>query len=79
MAMARWAQTAAGGGGNDGMRGRVFAMAADIRCDLLAAAQRATHSLAGAPAFRKDVTPFNRTPGGLMEQINASLQRGREG
>jgi hypothetical protein len=29
------------------------------------------------PAFRKDDTPLNRTPGGLMEQINASLQRGR--
>jgi len=32
-----------------------------------------------APAFRKDVTPLNRTPGGLMEQFNASLQRGRQG
>ena len=35
--------------------------------------------LAGAPAFRKDVTPLNRTPGGLMEQSNASLQRGDQG
>ena len=32
-----------------------------------------------APAFRKDVTPLNRTPGGLMEQSNASLQRGDQG
>ena len=28
------------------------------------------------PAFRKDDTPLNRKPGGLMEQSNASLQRG---
>jgi len=28
------------------------------------------------PAFRKDDTPLNCTPGGLMERINASLQRG---
>jgi len=34
---------------------------------------------AGTPAFRKDDTPLNRTPGGLMEQINASLQRGCQG
>ena len=32
-----------------------------------------------APGFRKDVTPLIRTPGGLMEQSNASLQRGRQG
>jgi putative transposase len=31
------------------------------------------------PAFRKDVTPLNFTPGGLMEKINASLQQGRQG
>jgi hypothetical protein len=31
------------------------------------------------PAFRKDGTPLNLTPGGLMEKINASLQRGRQG
>jgi hypothetical protein len=30
-------------------------------------------SLSNPPAFRKDDTPLNRTPGGLMEQINASL------
>jgi hypothetical protein len=35
--------------------------------------------LASAPAFRKDDTPLNRTPGGLMERINASLQRGGQG
>ena len=34
---------------------------------------------AAAPGFRKDVTPLNRTPGGLMEHCNASLQRGRQG
>ena len=32
-----------------------------------------------APAFRKDDTPLNRKPGGLMEQSNASLQRGDQG
>jgi RNA polymerase sigma factor (sigma-70 family) len=32
-----------------------------------------------SPGFRKDVTPLIRTPGGLMEWINASLQRGRQG
>jgi hypothetical protein len=32
-----------------------------------------------APATRKDVTPLNRKPGGLMEQSNASLQRGDQG
>ena len=31
------------------------------------------------PAFRKDDTPLNRKPGGLMEQSNASLQRGDQG
>jgi len=31
------------------------------------------------PGFRKDVTPLIRTPGGLMEQTNASLQRGCQG
>jgi len=31
---------------------------------------------AGPPGFRKDVTPLISTPGGLMEQSNASLQRG---
>jgi hypothetical protein len=35
--------------------------------------------LSAAPAFRKDVTPLNRKPGGLMEQSNASLQRGDQG
>ena len=39
----------------------------------------AVEELAGPPGFRKDVTPFIRTPGGLMERINASLQRGRQG
>ncbi len=29
------------------------------------------------PAFRKMSHPLIRTPGGLMERINASLQRGR--
>jgi hypothetical protein len=38
-----------------------------------------TETTKQAPAFRKDVTPLNRTPGGLMEQFNASLQRGRQG
>ena len=33
----------------------------------------------GSPATRKDVTPLNRKPGGLMEQNNASLQRGNQG
>jgi hypothetical protein len=32
-----------------------------------------------APATRKDDTPLNRKPGGLMEQSNASLQRGDQG
>jgi hypothetical protein len=32
-----------------------------------------------APTVRKDVTPLNRKPGGLMEQNNASLQRGDQG
>jgi len=32
-----------------------------------------------APTARKDVTPLNRKPGGLMEQSNASLQRGDQG
>ena len=32
-----------------------------------------------APAFRKDDTPLNRKPGGLMEQSNAPLQRGDQG
>jgi len=32
-----------------------------------------------SPATRKDVTPLNRKPGGLMEQSNASLQRGDQG
>jgi hypothetical protein len=31
------------------------------------------------PAFRKDDTPLNRKPGGLMEQSNASLQRSDKG
>jgi len=31
------------------------------------------------PTTRKDVTPLNRKPGGLMEQNNASLQRGDQG
>ncbi len=31
------------------------------------------------PAFRKDDTPLNRKPGSLMEQSNASLQRGDQG
>ena len=31
------------------------------------------------PTTRKDVTPLNRKPGGLMEQTNASLQRGDQG
>jgi hypothetical protein len=31
------------------------------------------------PAFRKDDTPLNRKPGVLMEQSNASLQRGDQG
>jgi hypothetical protein len=34
---------------------------------------------AAAPTTRKDVTPLNRKPGGLMEQSNASLQRGDQG
>jgi hypothetical protein len=34
---------------------------------------------AASPATRKDVTPLNRKPGGLMEQSNASLQRGDQG
>jgi transposase-like protein len=32
-----------------------------------------------APTTRKVVTPLNRKPGGLMEQSNASLQRGDQG
>ena len=32
-----------------------------------------------SPTTRKDVTPLNRKPGGLMEQTNASLQRGDQG
>jgi hypothetical protein len=32
-----------------------------------------------SPTFRKDDTPLNRKPGGLMEQSNASLQRGDQG
>jgi hypothetical protein len=32
-----------------------------------------------SPATRKDVTPLIRKPGGLMEQSNASLQRGDQG
>jgi hypothetical protein len=32
-----------------------------------------------APTTRKDVTPLNRKSGGLMEQNNASLQRGDQG
>jgi hypothetical protein len=32
-----------------------------------------------SPAFRKDDTLLNRKPGGLMEQSNASLQRGDQG
>jgi predicted ATPase len=31
------------------------------------------------PTSRKDVTPLNLKPGGLMEQSNASLQRGDQG
>ncbi len=34
---------------------------------------------APSPTTRKDVTPLNRKPGGLMEQSNASLQRGDQG
>jgi putative DNA methylase len=34
---------------------------------------------AHAPPTRKDVTPLNLKPGGLMEQSNASLQRGDQG
>jgi hypothetical protein len=44
--------------------------------DLLLAFRLPVHP---SPAFRKDDTPLNRTPGGLMEQINASLQRGCQG
>jgi hypothetical protein len=36
-------------------------------------------NLLAAPTTRKDVTPLNRKPGGLMEQSNASLQRGDQG
>jgi hypothetical protein len=32
-----------------------------------------------SPTTRKVVTPLNRKPGGLMEQSNASLQRGNQG
>jgi hypothetical protein len=35
--------------------------------------------MAEAPTTRKDVTPLHRKPGGLMEQNNASLQRGDQG
>ncbi|MCX5954111.1 MAG: hypothetical protein NTZ40_11595 [Cyanobacteria bacterium] len=42
-------------------------------------AYREIFGLGEAPATRKDVTPLNRKPGGLMEQSNASLQRGDEG
>ena len=35
--------------------------------------------VSASPAFRKDDTPLNRKPGGLMEQSNASLQRGDQG
>jgi hypothetical protein len=35
--------------------------------------------IAASPTTRKDVTPLNRKPGGLMEQSNASLQRGDQG
>jgi hypothetical protein len=31
------------------------------------------------PTTRKDVTPLNRKPGGLMEQSNASLHPGDQG
>jgi hypothetical protein len=34
---------------------------------------------AAPPTTRKDVTPLIRKPGGLMEQSNASLQRGDQG
>jgi hypothetical protein len=38
------------------------------------------HSASNSPpAFRNDDTPLNRKPGGLMEQSNASLQRGDQG
>ena len=33
---------------------------------------------AAAPGFRKDVTPLIRTPRGLEDMSNASLQRGRQ-
>jgi hypothetical protein len=36
-------------------------------------------TISDAPTFRKDDTPLNRKPGGLMEQSNASLQRGDQG
>jgi Arc/MetJ-type ribon-helix-helix transcriptional regulator len=32
-----------------------------------------------SPTTWKDVTPLIRKPGGLMEQSNASLQRGDQG
>jgi hypothetical protein len=44
----------------------------EIRCLVM-------HIYPDAPAFRKDDTPLNRKPGGLMEQSNASLQRGDQG
>jgi type IV secretory pathway ATPase VirB11/archaellum biosynthesis ATPase len=39
----------------------------------------AQKSLSMPPTSRKDVTPLNLKPGGLMEQSNASLQRGDQG
>jgi hypothetical protein len=39
----------------------------------------ANHAQRRSPTVRKDVTPLNRKPGGLMEQNNASLQRGDQG
>jgi len=46
---------------------------------LIAAVAAAVAQENVSPAFRKDVTPLNRKPGGLMEQSNASLQRGDQG
>ena len=40
---------------------------------------RPNHLKSITPTTRKDVTPLNRKPGGLMEQSNASLQRGDQG
>jgi hypothetical protein len=45
----------------------------------LVSSNRAIQMEAWAPTTRKDVTPLNRKPGGLMEQSNASLQRGDQG